>query len=138
MGRGTAVIALTATTALAFTGLAFANNINDTIEAKDPLRLEAGSATGAVGQIKVVSSNGNDGDADCNIDAGENPLVLDIVTPAGVTASPDPLSISACDAFYAVTFTASSTAVNGSATVNIVSGPAGAAPTTTTSPSRSR
>lgn len=111
--------------ALVAPGSAEADNINGEIaDGGTSLTLTAGSPTGAVGKIKLVSTNG-DGDQQCNVDPGEEPLRLDIVTPHGITADVDPLAITACDVFHNVTFTAASDAASGTATVAILSGPAG-------------
>jgi hypothetical protein len=112
---------------LGASGLAHADNIQDTIaDTGAGLTLEAGSPDGQVAQVKVIgNSSAGDDDPGCNIDANEAPLVLDIVTPAGVTASPDPLAITACGTDFPVTFTAGPSAVGGTATVTIVSTPAG-------------
>ena len=120
-GRATAVTAVTAAATMAFSGLAFADNINDSIEDSGAgLTMEASSTSSAVGKIKLVSTGG-DNDAQCNIDAGDNPLKLEINTPTGVTASPNPLLVTQCDVFYDVTFTASKTAVSGAVTATILS-----------------
>ncbi|MGR2751916.1 PxKF domain-containing protein [Agromyces arachidis] len=106
---------------------AHADNIQDSIEASDaPLSLVAGSATTQSAGIRLIgNSSGGDPDAGCNIDAGEAPLKLDIVTPAGITANPDPLEITACGVYFNVTFSAALNAESGNATATIISGPAG-------------
>ncbi|MBA3309619.1 MAG: hypothetical protein H0U28_06090, partial [Nocardioidaceae bacterium] len=110
-------------------GVAVADNIQDTIEGTGALSLVAGSTTGGTAGVRVVGNN-SDGatkDEGCNWDAGESPLVLDVVTPTGVTATPDPLSLTTCGNLgeVSVTFTASASAVSGTATVAIISTPAG-------------
>jgi hypothetical protein len=126
-GRASVLTALTAVGALSFSGIAFADNIQDTIaDTGTGVTLVAGSATSGSGAIKLIgNSSVSDPDPGCNIDAGENPLKLDIVTPAGVTANPDPLSITSCGTDFTVSFTASSSAVSGHVTVTVLSGPAG-------------
>jgi hypothetical protein len=126
-GRGTTAAALAGVAVLALGGVAHADNIQDTIaDTGTGVTLVAGSATTGSAAIRVVgNSSAGDPDPGCNIDAGDSPLQLDIVTPAGVTANPDPLSITSCGTDFAVTFTASSTAVSGHATVTVLSGPAG-------------
>lgn len=106
---------------------AFADNIQDSIvDADDSVTLTAGSSTGDTATIRVVgNSSAGDTDSGCNWDPGEDPLVLDVVTPTGVTANPNPVSITSCGTDVPVTFTASSTAVSGVATVTIHSAPAG-------------
>jgi hypothetical protein len=118
---------MTAAGTLAMTGVAFADTLQDTItDTTSGISLVAGSATGATAGIKLVGNNAQgDPDPGCNIDAGEAPLKLDVITPAGVTATPDPMSITSCGTDFAVSFTASATAVGGNATVVVVSGPAG-------------
>ena len=126
-GRATTAAALTAVGMLALGGIAHADNIQDTIaDSGAGVTLVAGSGTSGSAAIRVIGNNSaGDPDPGCNIDSGENPLVLDIVTPAGVTANPDPLSITSCGTEFPVTFTASSSAVSGHATVIVLSGPAG-------------
>lgn len=121
---------MAAATALSMTasGVALADNIQDDIvDVTSSVTLVAGSATGGSAKIRVVANN-SDGattDPQCNWDTGEAPLVLNVVTPAGVTANPDPLSITTCGQDNTVTFTADATAVSGTVTVSIVSSPAG-------------
>ena len=126
-GTVTAITLLTTLAVVATGGIAHADNIQDTIaDSGTGITLVAGAATGASAGIRLIGNNsGGDTDPGCNIDQGEAPLVLDIVTPAGITANPDPLSITACGTEFPVTFTASSSAVSGNATVSIISGPAG-------------
>ncbi|MFB9958154.1 PxKF domain-containing protein [Agromyces bracchium] len=108
--------------------VAHADNIQDTISTTsgDPLVLQAGSATTASAGIRLIGNNAQ-GDPDdlCNIDAGESPLVLDVITPTGITANPDPVTILDCGVTVPVTFSAGANAVSGNVTVAIVSGPAG-------------
>lgn len=123
--RVTIVATMTVVGAMALSGVAFADNIiDDIVDDGAGVTLVAGSSVGGVGRIKLVATGG-DTDLSCNIDPGDAPLVLDIVTPAGVTANPDPLIITSCGNFFSVTFTASAGAVSGNATVEINSGPAG-------------
>jgi hypothetical protein len=123
----TAALAAVPLTVAAGVGVAHADNIQDSIvDSGTGVVLVAGSSTPGTATIRLVGNNAQgDPDAGCNIDAGEAPLVLDIVTPAGVTANPDPLSITGCNTDFTVSFTASSTAQSGHVTVAIVSGPAG-------------
>jgi hypothetical protein len=110
------------------TGIAMADNIQDSItDDGAAVTLVAGSTSGGTATIRVVGNN-SDGevtDPGCNWDTGEAPLVLNVITPSGITADPDPLSITACGTDVPVTFTASASAVSGNATVSIVSSPAG-------------
>jgi hypothetical protein len=125
--RALTVTGTAAVLAVAASGIAFADNIQDTIaDSGTGVTLVAGSSISGSAAIKLVgNSSSGDTDPGCNIDAGENPLKLDIVTPAGVTANPDPLSITSCGTDFSVSFTASSTAVSGHVTVTVLSGPAG-------------
>jgi hypothetical protein len=125
--RITAATALATSAALTMGGLAYADTLQDTIDDNGTgVTLVAGSDTAGTASIRVVGNNAaGDPDPGCNIDAGENPLKLDVVTPAGVTATPDPLSITSCGTDFSVSFTASSAAVSGHATVTVLSGPAG-------------
>jgi hypothetical protein len=114
-GRGTAITALAAAAVLSVGGLAYADNIHDTIaDTGTGVTLVAGSGISGSAAIRVIGTGG-DGDPLCNIDAGEDPLKLDIITPAGVTANPDPLDITSCLTDFPVKFTASSAAVSGHA-----------------------
>ena len=107
-------------------GVAYADTLQDSITGSAKVALEAGSTTGATATIKVNGNNAQgDPDDGCNWDTGENPLVLTVITPAGVTASPNPLSFTTCGVDKTVTFTASASAVGGTATVSIASTPAG-------------
>ena len=125
--RGFAVTSLVTAMSVAFAGVAYADNIQDTIDGSASVALVAGSPTGGTASVRVVGNNsdGSTRDEGCNWDTGESPLVLDIVTPAGVTANPDPVSITACGVDHTVTFTAGASAVSGTATVSITSTPAG-------------
>ncbi len=125
-GMAGAVAGLTLASVLGTSLVAYADNIQDNItdNVASALQLVAGSSTGATAQIRLVGNNsGTDTDPGCNIDAGEPALVLDIITPTGITANPDPLSITACGTDYPVTFTASTAAVSGNVTVDFVSYP---------------
>ncbi len=106
---------------------AWADTLQDTIDDNGAgVTLVAGSTTTGSASIRVVGNNASgDPDPGCNIDDNEASLVLDIVTPAGVTANPDPLSITSCGTEFSVAFSASSSAVSGRATVTVLSGPAG-------------
>lgn len=125
--RAASVTTLSAAAVLGFAGLAHADNIQDTIADNGTgVALVAGSSTAGTAAISLIGNNsGQDPDPGCNIDPGESPLKLDIITPAGVTANPDPLSITSCGTDFEVSFTASSTAVSGTVTVSVISGPSG-------------
>jgi hypothetical protein len=118
---------LTTAGVLALGGIAHADTLQDTIaDTGTGVTLVAGSAVSGSAAIRVIGNNAaGDPDPGCNIDAGENPLKLDIVTPAGVTANPDPLSITSCGDDFSVSFRASSSAQSGHVTVTVLSGPAG-------------
>ena len=126
-GRASALTAATAAGTLVMSGVAFADTLQDTIaDNGNAVSLVAGSSASGSAGIRVVgNSAAGDPDQGCNIDAGEAALVLDVVTPAGVTANPDPVRLTECGSDYPVTFTASRTAVSGNATVTVLSGPAG-------------
>lgn len=109
---------------------AAADNIQDSIQSNGSVTVVAGSTVAAKATIRVVHTGG-DNDAGCNMDPGESPLILDILTPVGVTAAPDPLSIPSCGADYEVSFTAGADAVSGTALVSILSRPAADDPTKT-------
>jgi hypothetical protein len=121
-----AATSLTAVAALAFGGIAYADNINDSIDATESVSLVVGASTASAPvKIKVVGPAGsNDGDTDCNIDGGEH-LVLTLVTPTGVTASPATLTFTACNT-QTVTFTAAANAVGGDVTATITENTTGA------------
>ena len=126
MGIGSSIIALTTASVLAFSGVAYADTIEDTItDNTTGLSLEAGSTTGGQAAIKLLNENSRAGDSvnQCNV-ASTTPLVLDITVPAGVSAHPSRISITGCALDYPVTFTAAANAVSGSADVRIVSQPA--------------
>lgn len=125
-----AVAGALATAALGLAPAAFADNLQDDVLEADnqAVTLTPGSAAGVAANIRVVGNNadGTTTDPGCNWDAGEAPLVLDVVTPTGVTASPAQLSITSCGgAGVSVTFTAAAHAEAGTATVKVVSTPAG-------------
>lgn len=114
-----AAVALT----VGFAGVAHADNIQDSIQTKTtPVALVAGSAATGTASITVVG-NSSDGDTTkgCNFDSSSAHLTLDIVTPAGITASPNPLTITTCGDNYPVTFQAAAGAQSGDATVTIAS-----------------
>lgn len=126
--RAATLTAVTAAATLGVAGIAHADNIQDTIaDTSSGVTLVAGSTATGTASIRVVGNNADGGTTDpgCNWDHGEEPLVLDVVTPDGVTADPDPVSVTACGVDVPVTFRASETAVSGTATVRIVSSPAG-------------
>lgn len=109
---------IAATAALVITGIAHADNINDAIaDDSSGLTLVAGDAS-SVGQttVKIVAA-GNDGEPGCNIGSGES-LTINLVTPAGVTASPASLTFNGC-VTLPVSFTAAAGAVSGTVTATI-------------------
>jgi VCBS repeat-containing protein len=125
-----ALVGTLATATLGLTPSAFADIIQDDVVEADSqvITLVPGSAAGVTAHIRVVGNNadGPTTDPGCNWDAGEAPLVLDIVTPAGVTASPAQVSLTSCGGVgEPVTFTAAAGASAGNATVSVVSTPAG-------------
>lgn len=126
-GRATTAAVLTASGMLALGGIAYADTLQDTIaDTGTGVNLVAGSSGTGSAAIRVIgNSAAGDPDPGCNIDAGESALKLDIVTPAGVTANPDPMSLTSCGTDFAITFTASSSARSGHVTVTVLSGPAG-------------
>jgi len=126
-GMAATALAVSTVAVVGVSGVAHADILQDTIaDTGTGVTLVAGSTTSGSAAIRVVGNNAaGDPDPGCNIDAGEAPLVLDIVTPTGVTARPDPLSITSCGNDFPVTFTASSAAQSGRVTVTVLSGPAG-------------
>ena len=118
---------MTAAGTLVLSGVAFADTLQDTIaDTGTGVSLVAGSSTSGSAGIRVVGNNAaQDPDPGCNIDAGDAALKLDVITPTGVTATPDPLLITDCGDDFTVTFTAAANAVSGHATVSVISGPAG-------------
>jgi hypothetical protein len=110
--------AIAAATALTIGGIAFADNIVDTISSVNQLTLTAGDpASTGTAQIRVVSSQGNDGDAGCNIDAGEA-LTITFVNPPGVTTTPSSLTFTECDVNQSVTVAAGAGAATGESEVS--------------------
>lgn len=126
-GIATSITAITAVSVLAFGGVAYADTVQDSIEdGGTSITLVAGSATSGSAAVRLVGNNAaQDPDPGCNIDPGENPLILTVNTPAGVTAAPNPVVITSCGVDVPVSFTASLTAVSGIVTVAYLSGPAG-------------
>ncbi|HEU4756156.1 MAG TPA: hypothetical protein VFS72_05810, partial [Agromyces sp.] len=111
-----AIAALAVASVLGSSLVAYADSLQDRIEGSaTSVVLEAGSGIAKSVGIRLVANAAGGGDADpgCNIDLGDSPLVLDIVTPAGITATPDPLSLTSCGDFSSVSFSASSTATSG-------------------------
>jgi hypothetical protein len=123
----TSVAVLTTSAVLLLGGIAHADNLQDTIAANaTSVALVAGSATTGSASIRLIgNSSQGDPDAGCNIDQGDAPLVLKVVTPVGITANPNPLSITDCSTPFPVSFTASTAAQSGTVTVDVVSQPAG-------------
>jgi hypothetical protein len=110
--------AVAAAVALTIGGIAYADNINDTIDASSPVTLVAGDpASVGTAQVKVVAANG-DGEAGCNIDTGEH-FEITFNTPAGVTATPASMSFAVCNVFQTVSFTAATGAAGGTVTATI-------------------
>ena len=127
-GMAASVALLTAAGVLGSALVAQADNLQDTIAdtAAAALVLEAGSQATASAGIRVVGNNAQgDPDDGCNIDPGDSPLVLDVIAPTGITATPDPLSITACGTNFSVVFRAGTNAVSGNVTVAVTSSPAG-------------
>ncbi|MFC0678392.1 PxKF domain-containing protein [Lysobacter korlensis] len=129
MGIGSSILALTTASVLALGGVAHADYIQDTIADNGiGLSLVAGSTTAGTAAIKVLNQNTkDDGDSvnQCNLAGKVDALILDIKPPAGVTADPARLTITACDTQYPVKFTASATAESGNVTALVVQKPAG-------------
>jgi hypothetical protein len=120
-----AALGATAAAAVALTagGIAYADNINDSIEGSSTVTLVAGDpASTGTAQVKVVANNG-DGETGCNIDAGEK-LVITFDTPAGVTASPASITFTDC-AELPVSFSAATGAAEGTVTATITTNTAG-------------
>jgi hypothetical protein len=126
-GRASVLTAVTVLGAMALSGVAAADTLQDTIaDTGTGVTLVAGSGVSGSAAIRLIgNSAAGDPDPGCNIDTGDAALKLDIVTPAGVTANPDPLSITSCGTDFSVSLTASSSAVSGHVTVTVLSGPAG-------------
>lgn len=126
-GAAVSVALLTAISVFCVGGVALADTLQDTIADDGAgVTLVAGSPTTGSASIRVIGNNAaGDPDPGCNIDAGEASLVLTINTPTGVTASPNPLTLTSCGTNVAVTFTAASNAVSGNVTASVFSGPAG-------------
>jgi hypothetical protein len=137
--RATAVLALATSVALTGGTLAHADNLGDTIsDIGEGIVMEAGSPTWKAAGLRLVATTTYlDKDAGCNIDSGEAPLVLDIITPPGVTADQDPFIFTGCTPVITdaegntrydnqqIKFQASSNAVSGNVRVEVISGPAG-------------
>lgn len=89
--------------AMLVTSLALADNVQNDV-------VVGGNDTFIVGGSTIISyriaANSGDGQSGCNASDG-SPAVVTINTPSGVTASPNPLSFSACSTFLPTTFTAS-------------------------------
>ncbi|MEU8224876.1 PxKF domain-containing protein [Kribbella sp. NPDC048915] len=117
---GTVVAAAVALTA---GGIAYADNINDSIEGSSTVTLVAGDpASTGTAKVKVVANNG-DGETGCNIDAGEK-LVITFDTPAGVTATPASITFTDC-VEVPVSFSAATGAAEGTVTATITTNTAG-------------
>jgi hypothetical protein len=128
-GMTAAAVGLCSTAALVLGSVAYADIIQDTIDDNSGgLSLVAGSSTGKTADIFVNTgvTSGADQVDGCNV-SSTSPLVLDLVTPTGVTAEPNPLTITQCNpTHYQVTFTAAANAVSGHVTATIVApAPAG-------------
>lgn len=112
-----AAVALT----VGFAGVAHADNIQDSIQTNTTsVTLVAGSGLTGTASIRVVgNSSDKDPDPNCNFDSSSERLTLNVVTPPGVTADPNPLTITDCGTDYPVTFQAAAGAQGGHATVTI-------------------
>ncbi len=81
--RGSTLLALALSGSLIGGSLAYADNINDSIEGNQTVTLTDANPSGSFG-IKVVSTNNDD--PQCNIDSGESLSVV-LNVPAGFTVS---------------------------------------------------
>lgn len=124
-GMATSITAITAVSVLAFSGVAYADIIQDSIEGSASVTLVAGSETAGSATMRLNANGKSDGDLGCNIDPGESPLKLTVIAPSGVTASPNPVVITNCTDDFPVSFTADTTAQSGTVTVVILAQPAG-------------
>ncbi len=104
--------------ALAFSvfvsGIALADNVQNNVTVGGNDTFVAGGSTSI--SYRIVATSG-DGQTGCNASDG-SPAVVTINTPAGVTASPNPLTFNACSTFQPTTFS-SSTPGNYSITVSV-------------------
>jgi hypothetical protein len=116
--------ALAAAAALTISGIAHADNINDTIDSTGSVTLIAGDPTSTGSAQVKVAPNSGDGETGCNIDFGEQ-FVITFTTPAGVTATPDSLTFTDCNVFKTVSFTAAAGAVDGTVTAAITTNTTG-------------
>jgi hypothetical protein len=83
--------------------------LNDVVVDDKTVSITAGEETVVRYQITVGDNRTPTGDRPgCNVN-GANPGSLTVNTPAGVTATPSSLTISACDTWYSVTFTSETT-----------------------------
>ncbi|MFC0628965.1 PxKF domain-containing protein [Kribbella deserti] len=117
-GTAAGAAAVLTTVALLAAGIARADVINASIDSSDtPIILTAGdpASTGSA-TVKVVE-NKNDGDNGCNIDDDEK-LTIELVTPAGVVATPATLTFTSCQTLP-VSFAAQANAVSGTVTAKI-------------------
>jgi hypothetical protein len=134
LGRLLQLVAVGAIVSLVSAGVAFADNINDTIDSSGPVTLTAGdpSPTNNTARVFVVANGA--GEPGCDIDPGET-LTITFVTPSGITASPASVNFTACGGansgqFHTVAFSASSSALSGNVTASITANSTGTASTT--------
>ena len=125
--RGLAIVGAAAVFGASISGVAFADTLQDSIEDNGtPVTLVAGSPSTGSASIRVVANNAaQDPDDQCNFDTSAEKLTLEILTPTGVTAAPNPLVITACGTHHPVTFTAAADAESGTATVKVLSNTTG-------------
>jgi hypothetical protein len=118
-----AAVGLTA----ALVTVAYADTLQDSIEATGSVQLIAGDATSTgTATVRVVANSAaGDPDAGCNFDAAAEHLTVAIVTPPGVSASPSSVTFTTCGTETPITFTASSTATSGTATARITDNTSG-------------
>jgi hypothetical protein len=110
--------AIAATAALTIGGIAHADNIVGTIEGADQLALTAGDpASSGTAGVRVQSTQGQDGEDGCNIDAGEA-LTITFVNPPGVITTPSSLTFTQCNENQWVTVTAGAGAAVGESEVS--------------------
>jgi hypothetical protein len=115
----TSATAAAAILTMVVSGVALADDLRDTVNGNQAVSLTAGSPQVGTASISVQARN-NDGDNGCNIDPGDT-LKLDVLTPPGVTATPDPVEFTDCNQIT-VSFVASATAQSGTVKVEIASG----------------
>src|SRR5687767_5261016 len=79
-------------------GVAYADNLQDSIEATGSVQLVAGDATSTgTATVRVVANNAaGDPDPGCNFDTTAERLTIAIDTPSGVSASPSSVTFTTC------------------------------------------